>query len=56
MKCPQCGGRAMCKDTRPAEDYRWRRYVCACKYSFTTSEMVDNAPDPRLKPRRKKDE
>ena len=57
MICPECNGRAKCKDTRQGEDYRWRRYDCPdCKYRFNTSEMVDNAPDPRLKPRRKRDE
>lgn len=50
MKCPECDGRAKCKDTRHGEDYRWRRYDCPfCNHRFFTSEMIDNAPDPRLK-------
>jgi len=57
MICPECEGRAKCKDTRQGDGYRWRRYHCPfCTHRFTTSEMIDNAPDPRLKPREKRDE
>lgn len=46
-----CEVRAKVVDTRLGQDYRWRQYKCPCGERFTTSEMIDNAPDPRLKPK-----
>ena len=47
MKCPECGGVAGVKDSRPtAQGMTRRRYQCgSCGVRFTTHEMVSHTGD-----------
>ncbi len=41
MKCPTCGVKASCEETRQTEDGPRRRYHCACGVKFKTLESLD---------------
>lgn len=44
MNCPECGGAAQVKDSRPHEEGRTRRYQCkVCSTRFTTLELVSHS-------------
>jgi transcriptional regulator NrdR family protein len=43
MKCPECGTRGKCFNTRQKkDDWRWRRYECARGHRFSTTEVTSN--------------
>jgi transcriptional regulator NrdR family protein len=41
MKCPECGNKSRCFDTRPSDNNSTRRrWRCKCGTNFTTLEEV----------------
>lgn len=38
--CPECGNQGRCTDSRQAEEFTRRRYVCGCGHRWTTAEFL----------------
>lgn len=54
MKCPMCEGATSVVDSRPFDDYIYRRRACdACEFRFQTRETMYVAEDKPKKEKRK---